>query len=871
MRDKISTPRIDVTIGGVTFKNPFYVASGPTTKSVRQLVRIEETGWAAASIKLTIDPAPYINRLPRYGLFGDRNALVFTAEKRLTFEEGLELVREAKKQLHNLILMANITYAGDDGIDGWVNMAKRFEDVGADIIELNMCCPNMSYNLETTSGGSQTATKQTGASMGQHGDIASGIVAAIKSSISIPLFVKLTPEGGNIAKVAKALYDAGADAVGGTGNRLGIPVIDLDHPANAFHDLQKEISMGCHSGAWLKPLAQRDTYEIRKVCGDDKIITATGGINDWQSAVEMVLCGGNLLGVCAETLISGYDIARPMIKGLMEYMVSHDYASLDAMRGLIVPQVRTAMDLTLYDGYASISKPQLSAPCKSACPHHVPVQAYVQKVAKREFSEAYDLITGTNAMQELCALACERPCEDACIRSAVDVPVRIRDIKRFVLEYGERMGWSPTWSNETPNHHKVAVIGSGIAGLTFASEMKRHGYEVTVFEKDHEAGGSLRYVTPRFRLDHAVLDKQVEHLCDGGVQFEFDKEYGVDFTLNSLKEQGFDAVFLAVGAGSGVAEKGVTDALDYLRAVHSGDYVNASNVLVFGDNINAVDVARTAIRNGAEHVCLLTPGKAAAKSYLGEQLASSVEEGVKVIEQATLLGFDGQTAAVTLSGIETRIEADLVVTATATRLPESILQYFGGDDGGRIKVNVETGETAVPGVFAGGEAIGARNMISSIASAKVAAASADRHIRREKSEAEGIGRLEVVNREKVLERHGYIKKNRNHIRLETKSPAERAQSFEFSTRVMTEEEAVREAERCLNCGCGEGCRLCETICSAFAPCVSAPDTMEIDRDACVACGMCALRCPNNNIEMINTGKSPCSLKIKEKEENGCQF
>ena len=105
----------------------------------------------------------------------------------MTFEEGLELVREAKKQLHNLILMANITYAGDDGIDGWVNMAKRFEDVGADIIELNMCCPNMSYNLETTSGGSQTATKQTGASMGQHGDIASGIVAAIKSSISIPV------------------------------------------------------------------------------------------------------------------------------------------------------------------------------------------------------------------------------------------------------------------------------------------------------------------------------------------------------------------------------------------------------------------------------------------------------------------------------------------------------------------------------------------------------------------------------------------------------------------------------------------------------------------------------------------------------------
>lgn len=871
MRDKISKPCIEVTIGGVTFKNPFYVASGPTTKSVRQLVRIEETGWAAASIKLTIDPAPYINRLPRYGLFSDRNALAFTAEKRLTFEEGLELVREAKKQLHDLILMANITYAGDDGVDGWVNMAKRFEDVGADIIELNMCCPNMSYNLETTSGGCQTAAKQTGASMGQRGDIASGIVSAIKSAISIPLFVKLTPEGGNIAKIAKELYNVGADAVGGTGNRLGIPAIDLDHPERAFHDLQKEISMGCYSGGWLKPLAQRDTYEIRKVCGEDAVIMAAGGITDWESAVEMVLCGGNLLGVCAETLISGYDIARPMIKGLVDYMASHGYDSLDEMRGLIVPQVRTATDLTLFDGYAAISKPQLSAPCKSACPHHVPVQAYVQKVAKRAFREAYDLITGTNAMQEICALACEHPCEDACIRGAVDAPVRIRAIKRFVLEYGEQNGWRPAWNSQKPHNRKVAVIGSGIAGLTFAAEMTRHGYDITVFDKDREAGGSLRYVTPGFRLDRAVLDKQIDQLRDGGVDFEFGCEYGKDITLDSLKERGFESVFLAVGAGSAVPEAGATDAVKYLRDVQAGIVSNVSNVLVSGDNIDAVDAARTALRTGAERVYLLIPGKASSQSYLGEHLASAVEEGVKVLEQAAFIHFDGHVATVTLSGIETRIEADLVLTATPARLPDSILRCFGGDDHGRINVNAETGETAVPGVFAGGDAIGARNMITSIASAKVAAASVDRYIRQERATVEAIGRVETVNREAVLERHGYIKRNRHYVRLETMSPAERVASCAYTTRVMTEEEAVREAERCLNCGCGEGCRLCETICSAFAPFVSAPDTMAIDRDACVACGMCVLRCPNSNIDMINTGISPCSLKIKEKEEYGCQF
>ena len=132
-------PNISITVGGVTFKNPFYIASGPTAKSVAQLKRIEETGWAAASLKLSIDPPPYINRKPRYGLFTHQDALAFTAEKRLTFLEGLKVVEEAKPLLDDLILMANITYAGDDGPSGWVNMAKQYESAGADTIELNMC------------------------------------------------------------------------------------------------------------------------------------------------------------------------------------------------------------------------------------------------------------------------------------------------------------------------------------------------------------------------------------------------------------------------------------------------------------------------------------------------------------------------------------------------------------------------------------------------------------------------------------------------------------------------------------------------------------------------------------------------------------
>ncbi|WP_313562570.1 tRNA-dihydrouridine synthase, partial [Ruminiclostridium cellobioparum] len=227
---------LPVEVGGITFKNPFYVASGPTTKSVKQLLRIEETGWAAASIKLTIDPEPYINRVPRYAVFEDRNALCFTAEKRLKFFEGLKLVEDAKKVLKELILMANITYAGDRGVEGWVNMARKFEEAGADIIELNMCCPNMSFNVELSAGGDNGCGIRTGASLGQQAEVVAEVVGEIKKNIKIPVFVKLTPEGGRIAQIARAAYEAGADAVGGTSNRLGIPPINLKDPKkSAYH------------------------------------------------------------------------------------------------------------------------------------------------------------------------------------------------------------------------------------------------------------------------------------------------------------------------------------------------------------------------------------------------------------------------------------------------------------------------------------------------------------------------------------------------------------------------------------------------------------------------------------------------------------
>ncbi len=828
--------QIPVTIGGVTFKNPFFVASGPTTKSVKQLKRIEETGWAAASIKLSIDPAPYINRKPRYGIFKDRKALAFTTEKRLTFAEGLKLVEDAKKVLTDLKLFANITYAGDDGVAGWVNMAKKFEEVGADIIELNMCCPNMSYNLELTSGGTQTGKKQTGASMGQNANVAAEIVKAVKEAINIPLFVKLTPEGGKIAQVAKSLYEAGADAVGGTGNRMGIPPINLDNPEKAFYHLQDEVSMSCYCSTWLKPLAQRDTYEIRKVCGKEPPIMACGGITNWRDAVEMVMCGGNLVGVCAETLISGYDIVRPMIQGMYDFMQKHNYKTLDDFRSCLVDEVKTANDVTLYGGYARIKEPNLSAPCKSACPHHVPIQAYVQKILLGDYKAAYDLITGKNALQGICGAVCAHPCEDACVRGTIDAPVKIRELKRFVLEYGKEQGWKPAWCAKESNGHKVAVIGAGPCGLAAAAELRKGGYEVTVYDANEEIGGSLRYGLPAYAGQKEAIAREVEMLKENGVSFVMNTKVGVDISIAELNAQGFEKVFAAVGKqqltesdipGSELA----LDAVSFLRQVNCGEAVTLNgNVVVIGEGYAAVNAARSALRLGAKKVTLLWPGAVPKASGMQECLQSAKEEGVSVLENCAVSRIDADCVAMTRDDVEMTVACakTILVNAYTTQLP--------ADDTGIV---VTTGAK-----------IG--NVIAAITAGKEAAVAIDKMILGEDASLEAIGTLKTVSAEKVRERNGYLKKDPHKVKQDA-APTERVQNFDAYKRIMTEAEALAEAARCLNCGCGEGCQLCKTICTDFAPEVAGTDTMHIKKEECVACGMCYNRCPNGNIEMVNLG------------------
>lgn len=870
---------LPVEAGGITFKNPFFVASGPTTKSVKQLLRIEETGWAAASIKLTIDPAPYINRVPRYAVFEDRNALCFTAEKRLKMEEGLKLMDDAKKVLKELVLMANITYAGDRGVEGWVNMARRFEAVGADIIELNMCCPNMSFNVELSSGDDSSCGIRTGASLGQQGEAVAEIVREIKKNIKIPIFVKLTPEGGKIAQVAKAVYEAGADAVGGTSNRLGIPPINLKGPKKSAYHLQEEISMSCYSGAWLKPLALRDTYEMRKAVGPECKIMQAGGVRNYRDAVEMIMAGADLVGICAETLINGFDFIEDEILGLKKFMGQNSYKTVGAMRDLIVPEVKSAPELTLYEGYARISNPMLAAPCKAACPHHVPAQAYIQKVAKGDYRAAYDLITGKNPLQSVCAQVCSHPCEEACTRGEADSPVKIREIKKFVLEYGKKAGWLPKIMAAGKRNERIAVAGSGPAGLSCAYYLALAGYSVTVFEKEKYLGGSLRYGVPAFKMQQGELDDEIRQLKAMGIQFEGGKTPGRDYSFADLREQGYDAMFIAAGSQPGKVHSipnanahGVTSGITFLKDVYEGRLEKVSGrVVVCGDQLSALDVARTAKRLGAEEVYIACECRREEIQAPAEEIREAEEEGIRIMNLLswkavqTLNGkvtgitmanlIPGSTGALehtpkkaTLAAFD--IPCEMVVFAEDKSLggldPAEL--HFGEDT---IRLNdKENYGTNIDGVFAWHGAGRTDGVISAIAAGKRAACSIDNYIAGEKAVLEYEPVYKVISKKHVLKRSGYIP---NHCGpdLKTISGAERSSGFDLYKRTLSEAEAVAEAQKCLNCGCGEGCGLCKKICSEFAVHVKEPDVLEINQEECVACGMCYNRCPNRNIRMIN--------------------
>jgi NADPH-dependent glutamate synthase beta subunit-like oxidoreductase/ferredoxin len=757
-------------------------------------------------------------------------------------------------------------------------MAREFEAAGCHVLELNMGCPNMSFNVALT-GEAHGEGPISGASLGMQPELVAEIVRATVDAVSTPVFVKLSPEGAKLGESSKAAYDAGAVAVGSNANRLAIPPIDIWRPKQSVYHLQEEVSLSCMSGPWAKPLALRDVYEIRKRNGAGLRVTGTGGVETWQDAVEMAFLGADLVGICTGVLKLGYEMVVPLVEGVIRYLDRMGFQDWAAMRDLLVEEVTSADKLTLYPGHGHIKEPNLSAPCKFACPNQVPAQGYVQKVAEGDFEEAYRLITAKDPLQSVCGYVCAHPCEEACTRGDLDEPIRIRDIKRFVLEYGAAQGWRPEVDRMPSTGRKVAVVGSGPAGIACAWDLTRAGHAVSIFEAEREPGGMLRYGVPSFRLPAAVLEAEIAALKALGVKIRVNRRLGKHFSIASLKAEGYAAVFLGIGAQAGrklgipgEEARGVVSAVDLLRGFRRGRKVElGERIAVVGGGFTAVDSARTALRLGAKEVFLCYRRTRAEMPAVPEEVWEAEEEGVRVIYLVAPLAILKKRNRVT--GLKMRIHTlgerdrsgrrrpepveeteftlpcDMVVNAIGQAVVEE-LEGIAIREDGTLEHAAETGATAVAGVFVGGDsATGPDSIIAAVASGRRAAVAIDSVLSGGEPFLQRDADLIEVSKEAVLARtKGYRPSSR--VSLNLRPAGERKLDFGPYTPALTEAEAVEEASRCLGCGCGAGCGLCARICSHFAVSRQGADCFQIDEEKCVACGMCFRRCPNQNIEMV---------------------
>lgn len=262
-------------------------------------------------------------------------------------------------------------------------------------------------------------------------------------------------------------------------------------------------------------------------------------------------------------------------------------------------------------------------PCMTGCPVNVPIPGFIEQVAAGNFEKAYEIITSENALPAICGRVCpqENQCEGKCVRGIKGEPVSIGRLERFVADYHMQHGTKPSYDIK-PNGRRVAVVGSGPAGITCAGELARKGYEVTIFEALHKAGGVLSYGIPEFRLPKSLVAKELENVTDLGVKIETNVVVGRSITVDDLFEKGYDAVFLGTGAGlpnflriPGENLLGVYSANEFLTRVNlmkgykKGEAPTpvkiGKRVAVVGAGNVAMDAARTAKRLGAEDVYIV--------------------------------------------------------------------------------------------------------------------------------------------------------------------------------------------------------------------------------------------------------------------------
>jgi len=482
-------------------------------------------------------------------------------------------------------------------------------------------------------------------------------------------------------------------------------------------------------------------------------------------------------------------------------------------------------------------------PCSAACPAGVNVQGYVALVSQGKFEEAIELIRKDNPFPAVCGRVCFHPCESECERNKVDTPISINAIKRFVADYELRKRKRKPQPTSQTHKEKVAVIGSGPAGLTAAYHLVKMGYPVTVFESLPHPGGMLRYGIPSYRLPKEILDSEIDYLRDLGVEIRTCVTIGEDLGFDTLVAQGYKAIFAAVGNQKsrrlwieGEELGGVIHALDFLKEVNQGEEPSlGEKVIVVGGGNVAIDASRTALRLGAKEVTIIYRRSRTEMPANSGEAQQSELEGVNIdflVSPKRIKGENGRVSAVEclqmelgepdesgrrkpipLEGSEFTIKADSLIVAIGEQPDTSFMPLEAETtNSGGIAVDPLTMQTSIPYVFAGGDVVGSpATVIEAIAQGKNAAVSIDRFLRGQDLRS---GREEVVKRVKDVPKKGVQEESRQVMPLLPVN--ERSSNFEEVELGFTEDMAIREAGRCLSCGGCSSCLECIKSCKTDA-------------------------------------------------------
>ncbi len=499
-------------------------------------------------------------------------------------------------------------------------------------------------------------------------------------------------------------------------------------------------------------------------------------------------------------------------------------------------------------GAFSVDK-QGESPCRFGCPAHVNCHGYVRLIAEGRFAEALAVERRENPFPAVCGRICPHPCETECTRNGLDAPLAIGALKRFLSDWeAKNPDQAPPPPEIRDRPEKVAIVGGGPAGLTAARQLRLQGFGVTVFEALPHLGGMLRYGIPDYRLPPAVLDQEIQSaVLDLGVEVKLETRVGVDVTLAGLREQGYGAFLLCLGAHVGLKlnipgedgpKQGIVDAATFLRDINAGrETPVGGRVFVVGGGNVAMDAARTALRLGADKVTVLYRRAREQMPANPWEIEEAEEEGIELrllcnpvrlhhedgrLTAIECIGMElgtpddsGRRRPVSVEGSEHTLEADWLIPAISQKpeldpLTDDVDQMT--NQWGALEVDPVTLQSTTPDIFAGGDAVsGPATAVEAIQAGKRAAESVSRFLLSQDLRA---GRTPRRGKRAERSTDGVTVSQR--LQMRALSADQRKDNFTEFELGYTEAEAVAEAKRCLDCATCCECLACETACQAGA-------------------------------------------------------